>query len=40
MPRYMLNTNLSIRVLRDRPPALRERSNQEAPQHSAFPLLY
>jgi tRNA(fMet)-specific endonuclease VapC len=30
MLRYMLDTNLCIRVLRDRPPALRERFNLEA----------
>lgn len=30
MLRYMLDTNLCIRVLRDRPQALRERFNQEA----------
>ncbi|MBC7954203.1 MAG: tRNA(fMet)-specific endonuclease VapC [Rhodospirillaceae bacterium] len=30
MLRYMLDTNLCIRVLRDRPPALRERFNAEA----------
>ncbi len=28
--RYLLDTNLCIRVLRDRPPAIRERFNQEA----------
>jgi tRNA(fMet)-specific endonuclease VapC len=28
--RYMLDTNLCIRVLRDRPSAIRERFNQEA----------
>lgn len=30
MLRYMLDTNLCIRVLRDRPQALRERFNREA----------
>ena len=30
MPGYMLDTSLCIRVLRDRPPALRERFNQAA----------
>lgn len=30
MLRYMLDTNLCIRVLRDRPPELRQRFNQEA----------
>ncbi len=30
MLRYMLDTNLCIRVLRDRPPGLRERFNTEA----------
>ena len=30
MLRYMLDTNLCIRVLRDRPPELRERFNSEA----------
>lgn len=30
MLRYMLDTNLCVRVLRDRPPELRERFNQEA----------
>lgn len=30
MLRYLLDTNLCIRVLRDRPPALRERFNLEA----------
>ncbi len=30
MLRYMLDTNLCIRVLRDRPPKLRERFNAEA----------
>lgn len=30
MLRYMLDTNLCIRVLRDRPASLRERFNQEA----------
>lgn len=30
MLRYMLDTNLCIRVLRDRPPGLRERFNREA----------
>lgn len=30
MLRYMLDTNLCIRVLRDRPPAIRERFNAEA----------
>jgi len=30
MLRYMLDTNLCIRVLRDRPPELRARFNQEA----------
>jgi tRNA(fMet)-specific endonuclease VapC len=30
MLRYMLDTNLCIRVLRDRPQTLRERFNQEA----------
>lgn len=30
MLRYMLDTNLCIRVLRDRPPGLRERFNAEA----------
>lgn len=30
MLRYMLDTNLCIRVLRDRPPAARERFNREA----------
>jgi tRNA(fMet)-specific endonuclease VapC len=30
MLRYMLDANLCIRVLRDRPQALRERFNQEA----------
>ena len=30
MLRYMLDTNLCIRVLRDRPPALREHFNREA----------
>lgn len=30
MLRYMLDTNLCIRVLRDRPPGLRARFNQEA----------
>jgi tRNA(fMet)-specific endonuclease VapC len=30
MLRYMLDTNLCIRVLRDRPPALRDRFNREA----------
>lgn len=30
MLRYMLDTNLCIRVLRDRPAGLRERFNQEA----------
>lgn len=30
MLRYMLDTNLCIRVLRDRPAALRERFNREA----------
>jgi len=30
MLRYMLDTNLCIRVLRDRPPALRVRFNREA----------
>ena len=30
MLRYMLDTNLCIRVLRDRPPSLRERFNAEA----------
>lgn len=30
MLRYMLDTNLCIRVLRDRPPALRDKFNQEA----------
>ena len=30
MLRYMLDTNLCIRVLRDRPPALRPRFNAEA----------
>ncbi len=28
--RYLLDTNLCIRVLRDRPPAIRERFNREA----------
>jgi tRNA(fMet)-specific endonuclease VapC len=28
--RYLLDTNLCIRVLRDRPPAIRERFNSEA----------
>lgn len=31
MLRYMLDTNLCIRVLRDRPQGLRERFNAEAP---------
>lgn len=30
MLRYMLDSNLCIRVLRDRPPAVRERFNREA----------
>jgi tRNA(fMet)-specific endonuclease VapC len=30
MLRYLLDTNLCIRVLRDRPPVLRERFNREA----------
>lgn len=30
MLRYMLDTNLCIRVLRDRPPSIRERFNAEA----------
>lgn len=30
MLRYMLDTNLCIRVLRDKPPHLRERFNREA----------
>ncbi|MGE5503237.1 MAG: type II toxin-antitoxin system tRNA(fMet)-specific endonuclease VapC [Actinomycetota bacterium] len=30
MLRYMLDTNLCVRVLRDRPPGLRERFNAEA----------
>ncbi len=30
MLRYLLDTNLCIRVLRDRPPQIRERFNQEA----------
>ncbi len=30
MLRYMLDTNLCVRVLRDRPPAARARFNQEA----------
>jgi tRNA(fMet)-specific endonuclease VapC len=30
MLRYLLDTNLCIRVLRDRPPALRDRFNREA----------
>lgn len=30
MLRYMLDTNLCIHVLRDRPPALRDRFNREA----------
>lgn len=30
MLRYMLDTNLCIRVLRDKPPELRERFNHEA----------
>ncbi|PXA79025.1 VapC toxin family PIN domain ribonuclease [Caulobacter sp. D4A] len=30
MLRYMLDTNLCIRVLRDRPPSLRERFNSNA----------
>lgn len=30
MLRYLLDTNLCIRVLRDRPPQVRERFNQEA----------
>lgn len=30
MLRYLLDTNLCIRVLRDRPPELRERFNREA----------
>ncbi len=30
MPRYMLDTNLCIRVLRDRPQGLRDRFNAEA----------
>ena len=30
MLRYMLDTNLCIRVLRDRPPRIRERFNAEA----------
>lgn len=30
MLRYLLDTNLCIRVLRDRPPAMRERFNLEA----------
>jgi tRNA(fMet)-specific endonuclease VapC len=30
MPRFMLDTNVCIRVLRDRPSALRTRFNQEA----------
>jgi tRNA(fMet)-specific endonuclease VapC len=30
MLRYMLDTSLCIRVLRDRPPALRQRFDQEA----------
>jgi tRNA(fMet)-specific endonuclease VapC len=30
MLRYLLDTNLCIRVLRDRPPALRDRFNDEA----------
>ncbi len=30
MLRYMLDTNLCIRVLRDRPPGLRDRFNAEA----------
>ncbi len=30
MPRYLLDTNLCVRVLRDRPPALRERFNAAA----------
>lgn len=30
MLRYMLDTNLCIRVLRDRPPGLRQRFNAEA----------
>jgi tRNA(fMet)-specific endonuclease VapC len=30
MLRYMLDTNLCIRVLRDRPPAVRDRFNREA----------
>jgi tRNA(fMet)-specific endonuclease VapC len=30
MLRYLLDTNLCIRVLRDRPPSLRERFNLEA----------
>jgi len=30
MLRYMLDTNLCIRVLRERPPGLRERFNREA----------
>jgi len=32
MLRYMLDTNLCIRVLRDRPQGLRERFNHEAEQ--------
>lgn len=30
MLRYLLNTNLCIRILRDRPPGLRSRFNAEA----------
>lgn len=30
MLRYMLDTNLCVRVLRDRPPSIRERFNVEA----------
>jgi tRNA(fMet)-specific endonuclease VapC len=30
MLRFLLDTNLCIRVLRDRPPSLRERFNREA----------
>ena len=30
MLRYLLDTNLCIRVLRDRPPGLRQRFNAEA----------
>lgn len=30
MLRYLLDTNLCIRVLRDRPPAIRDRFNQDA----------